>query len=392
MYLSSESTEPVYFDDFAVTHEQGRLIQEDHYYAYGLRIAGISARAFATLDNKNRYQGEYAEHEDEWDVHYDDFFLRTYDPQVGRFINIDPYDQFASGYVGMGCDPVNSVDPSGGFVFGVANAFQQGLVIAGIGAAIGGFVAALTEPNGETDPLGRIAKGAAIGAGIGATAGVLVAGAQGLFNQFPTGELLEKTINIVIHHGSKEYDQGAGGKLGGHVMINFEGEQDVSGFTGWGLKKNGEPKEVPLFPSKNPIDPENWNSEIHGSEAYGDMETLLSGNIVTDEGVKPAGLTTVFRINVTETQYLKLENYYQQGKNKSPYPYTQFGKRCASSVFKALKKAGVIKVRFFLSSFFNAFNPGALFRFLKNKLVPHRTIENFRGIEESKEGFNRYGQ
>ena len=59
-------------------------------------------RAFATLDNKNRYQGDYAEHEDEWDVHYDDFFLRTYDPQTGRFINIDPYDQFASGYVGMG--------------------------------------------------------------------------------------------------------------------------------------------------------------------------------------------------------------------------------------------------------------------------------------------------
>ena len=28
----------------------------------------------------------------------------------------DPYDQFASGYVGMGNDPANGVDPSGGFV------------------------------------------------------------------------------------------------------------------------------------------------------------------------------------------------------------------------------------------------------------------------------------
>ena len=40
--------------------------------------------------------------------------LRNYDPQTGRFLQNDPYDQFASGYVGMGNYPVNGVDPSGG--------------------------------------------------------------------------------------------------------------------------------------------------------------------------------------------------------------------------------------------------------------------------------------
>jgi hypothetical protein len=41
--------------------------------------------------------------------------LRSYDPQLGRFLQWDPYDQYASGYVGMGNDPVNMVDPTGGW-------------------------------------------------------------------------------------------------------------------------------------------------------------------------------------------------------------------------------------------------------------------------------------
>jgi hypothetical protein len=40
--------------------------------------------------------------------------LRSYDPQIGRFLQNDPYDEFASGYVGMGNDPANLTDPSGG--------------------------------------------------------------------------------------------------------------------------------------------------------------------------------------------------------------------------------------------------------------------------------------
>ena len=41
-------------------------------------------------------------------------WIRSYDAQIGRFIQADPYDQFASPYTGMGNDPVNLVDPSGG--------------------------------------------------------------------------------------------------------------------------------------------------------------------------------------------------------------------------------------------------------------------------------------
>jgi hypothetical protein len=42
------------------------------------------------------------------------FALRNYDAQIGRWVQQDPYQQFASPYLGMGNDPVNVIDPSGG--------------------------------------------------------------------------------------------------------------------------------------------------------------------------------------------------------------------------------------------------------------------------------------
>lgn len=40
-----------------------------------------------------------------------------YDPVIGRFLQVDPERQFASSYVGMGNNPINGVDPTGGKVF-----------------------------------------------------------------------------------------------------------------------------------------------------------------------------------------------------------------------------------------------------------------------------------
>ena len=46
VYVSNESIENVYFDNLQVKHERGRIIEENHYYAYGLKIAGISSNKF----------------------------------------------------------------------------------------------------------------------------------------------------------------------------------------------------------------------------------------------------------------------------------------------------------------------------------------------------------
>jgi RHS repeat-associated protein len=112
VFLSNESDLPVYFDQFYVTHERGAILEENHYYPQGLKIAGICAKAFAKPLNPYNYQGDYSEEEGE--TGWNDFDLRSYDPQTGRWLQADPYDEFASPYIGMGGDPVNNVDPDGG--------------------------------------------------------------------------------------------------------------------------------------------------------------------------------------------------------------------------------------------------------------------------------------
>ncbi|MCU0387296.1 MAG: hypothetical protein MUE71_01660, partial [Chitinophagaceae bacterium] len=57
VFLSNESEEPVFFDDFKVRHDHGRILEENHYYAYGLKIAALSSKAFGGAQNNYQYQG-----------------------------------------------------------------------------------------------------------------------------------------------------------------------------------------------------------------------------------------------------------------------------------------------------------------------------------------------
>ena len=70
------------------------------------------------------------------DIHWTDFPLRNYDAQIGRWVQQDPYQQFASPYVGMGNDPVNLVDPSGGFSWPPSGFLHLKTVAAGCSGAI----------------------------------------------------------------------------------------------------------------------------------------------------------------------------------------------------------------------------------------------------------------
>ena len=141
IYLSNSSNNAVYFDEFWVRHKRGRILQEHHYYPYGLQIASISSKAAGEIDNMYRYQGAYSDWEEETGL--SDFELRSYDAQVGRWTGVDPYDEFASGYVGMGNDPVSGVDPNGGNIFSgnglsLLNHLEIGIGAGIIGAFIGG--------------------------------------------------------------------------------------------------------------------------------------------------------------------------------------------------------------------------------------------------------------
>jgi len=169
IYISNRSDQDVYFDNLTINVTAGNIIEENHYYAYGLKIAAISSKKLGdggegNLTNNYQFQGVFAE--TDADIGWQDYDLRQYDAQIGRWEQQDPYDQCASPYVGMGADPINGMDPSGGITiaFGTVgdltgSVLLDRLLATAVGAGAGYGVDKLTGGTGWT--------GAVVGAGVG---------------------------------------------------------------------------------------------------------------------------------------------------------------------------------------------------------------------------------
>ena len=148
VYISNESDEPVYFDNFNVGLNRGRIIEEDHYYAYGLKIAGISSAKLSDAnegETKNNYLFQSSFSEFNEDIGWNQFDLRDYDPQIGRFVQADPFGQFLSPYTGMANDPINTVDPSGGIGIPCPGTSQLAIFFMKAGEVIGNGLSALSH-------------------------------------------------------------------------------------------------------------------------------------------------------------------------------------------------------------------------------------------------------
>lgn len=119
VYVSNESDEMVYFDNMQVTHVRKHIIEENHYYAYGLRIAGISSKKLPVPEEghiRNGYLYNDKELFEDADLNWYDYGYRMYDFQIGRFPQLDPLTYnypYYTPYQYAGCEPIANVDLDG---------------------------------------------------------------------------------------------------------------------------------------------------------------------------------------------------------------------------------------------------------------------------------------
>ncbi|WP_157558811.1 RHS repeat domain-containing protein [Microscilla marina] len=112
-FVANESDQEVFFDDMVVEHTPQLIVQENHYYPFGMNLRGIEKRG--TPEHRYQYNAG-TELEKSFDLNLYETPFRGYDAQLGRFHGIDdlalmmpsitPY-QYAFN------DPVLFNDPTG---------------------------------------------------------------------------------------------------------------------------------------------------------------------------------------------------------------------------------------------------------------------------------------
>jgi RHS repeat-associated protein len=120
IYCSNESPVNVFFDNLQIVHTRGPILEETHYYPFGLTMQGISSRAmnFGNPENKRKWNKgselENKEFSDGSGLELYSTFYRSLDPQLGRFWQTDPKPNYAQSlYSSMSNNPILYNDPLG---------------------------------------------------------------------------------------------------------------------------------------------------------------------------------------------------------------------------------------------------------------------------------------
>ncbi|HEV7781424.1 MAG TPA: DUF6443 domain-containing protein [Chitinophagaceae bacterium] len=150
IYVSNQSNNHVYFDNLQVGITEGNIAEENHYYAYGLKIATLSSRKLGdsyegALKNNYLYNGK--ELFDDADLNWYDYGFRNYDPQIGRFPQLDPLTNsypFLTPYQYASCDPITNIDIDG---------LEGGNAVNGGVAAVGRGIIEVAEHGGAVKEL-----------------------------------------------------------------------------------------------------------------------------------------------------------------------------------------------------------------------------------------------
>ncbi|RBL88136.1 DUF6443 domain-containing protein [Chitinophaga flava] len=122
VYTSNESAQDVFFDNVVVTQTTGKVIEETHYYPFGLTMAGISSNALKGKnypENRMKYNGKELQNKEFSDgngMEWYDYGARMYDVQLGRWNMIDPLSEMYQQYTPYNYvfnNPVGMIDPDG---------------------------------------------------------------------------------------------------------------------------------------------------------------------------------------------------------------------------------------------------------------------------------------
>ncbi|WP_157304024.1 DUF6443 domain-containing protein [Chitinophaga tropicalis] len=122
VYTSNETAQDVYFDNVSLALASGPVLEETHYYPFGLAMAGISSNALKGTNyaaNRMKYNGKELQSEEFKDgsgLEWYAYGARMYDPQIGRFFTQDRFAekyQLLSPYQYGANNPVNIIDSNG---------------------------------------------------------------------------------------------------------------------------------------------------------------------------------------------------------------------------------------------------------------------------------------